>query len=176
MMTKPLNLLPPIDLKPLPEDFKLRDAQSIGIDMVRDAIVKEKHRKIVLQMATGSGKCLGKGTPVLMFNGTIKHVENVIVGDTLMGPDSLPRQVLSVCSGREMLYKVTPTKGDPYIVNESHILSLRTTGARVKHNEAYYEKDDIVNISIKDYFAETANFRHCMKGWRTGVLWDCVRI
>src|SRR5277367_5837034 len=44
---------------------------------------------------SGIGKCLAPGTPVLMFDGTIKNVEDDRVGDLLMGPDSKPRRVLS---------------------------------------------------------------------------------
>jgi replicative DNA helicase len=37
------------------------------------------------------GKCLGRGTLVLMFDGTIKPVEDIAAGDLLMGPDNTPR-------------------------------------------------------------------------------------
>src|ERR1700730_1827818 len=42
---------------------------------------------------TGSGKCLGKHTRVLMYDGSIKNVEDIQPGDLLMGPDSRPRTV-----------------------------------------------------------------------------------
>lgn len=121
------------------------------------------HRRILIQSGTGTGKCLGRGTPVLMHDGRIKPVEAVLPGDLLMGPDSRPRRVLSICSGREMLYRVTPVKGDPYVVNESHILSLKRTGTH-----------EIVNLGVRDWLAATAKFRHCHKGWRTGVDFDPV--
>lgn len=75
----------------------------------------------------GSGKCLGKGTSITMFDGTKKLVENVVVGDKLMGDDSTVRNVLSVCTGTEKLYRIrqhAPGAMD-YVVNESHILSLK---------------------------------------------------
>ena len=53
----------------------------------------------------GVGKCLGKDTPVIMFDGSIKKVQDVIVGDVLMGDDSTPRNVLSTCTGVENLYR-----------------------------------------------------------------------
>ena len=49
---------------------------------------------IALEALAGTGKCLGKGTPVLMANGEIKRVEQIEPGDLLAGPYS-PRQVLS---------------------------------------------------------------------------------
>lgn len=128
---------------------------------------------VFITAPTGSGKCLGRGTPILMFSGEIKPVETVVVGDLLMGPDSKPRTVLSVTSGREDLFRVTPIKGDPYVVNKSHILSLKICkagGERVKGgNGVYYWDEEISNISISDYLISSKTFKHRAKGWRTGV-------
>ena len=52
-------------------------------------------------------------------------VQDIKVGDKIMGDDSKERNILSLARGRETMYKVIPTKGDSYIVNESHILSLK---------------------------------------------------
>ena len=49
----------------------------------------------------GTGKCLGKDTPVMMYNGHIKPVQDVQPGDQLMGPDSQPRTVQVVNQGYE---------------------------------------------------------------------------
>jgi ATP-dependent Lon protease len=73
----------------------------------------------------GVGKCLGKGTPILMFDGSIKKVEDITVNSLIMGDDSTPRTVLSICSGKELMYLVKQDYGDDYRVNESHILSLK---------------------------------------------------
>ena len=51
--------------------------------------------EIILSAAIGAGKCLGKGTKILMYDGTLKNVEDIKVGDRLMGDDSTPRNVLS---------------------------------------------------------------------------------
>jgi len=73
----------------------------------------------------GHGKCLGYNVPIMLFNGRQKMSQDIKTGDLLMGDDSSPRQVLSVCRGRENLYRVKQLYGDDYIVNESHILSLK---------------------------------------------------
>ena len=82
----------------------------------------------VLSAFCGAGKCLAVDTPIIMHDGNIKKVQNIKVGDQLMGDDSTPRNVLSLARGRETMYKITPIKGDSYTVNESHILSLKITG------------------------------------------------
>lgn len=131
-----------------------------------------RHGQIIARVATGGGKCLGKDTPVLMFDGTIKMVQDVVVGDLLMGPDSSPRTVLSTCVGRSPLYRVTPVKGEPYVVNDAHILSLKKTsrGYRGKSRDGEkYPKGEIVNINVEDYLRQNSTFKHTHKGWRTGV-------
>lgn len=112
----------------------------------------------------GNGKCLGRGTLVLMFDGTVKPVESIRTGDQLMGPDSKPRKVLGTTKGRSALYSVNPVKGDPYIVNDVHVLSLKMSMAAAGH-----KKGEIVNIGVQDYLAKSAHFKAKAKGWRTGV-------
>jgi len=102
--------------------------------------------------ATGHGKCLGFGTPVLLYNGRVVSAEQVKVGDKLMGPDSKPRKVLSTCLGRGPLYKITPIKGAAWICNDEHILTLVHT-----------RTGKVIDISIKDWLAANKNFRHLHK-------------
>jgi hypothetical protein len=71
------------------------------------------------------GKCHGIDTPILMYDGEIKMVQDILVGDMVMGDDSKPRLVSSLARGREMLYRVTCQNGDVFTVNESHILCLK---------------------------------------------------
>jgi len=87
--------------------------------------VAEQAEGILVAGAPGMGKCHGKGTPILMYDGSIKKVEDIKNGDLIMGPDSKPRIVLGNAHGYGKLYRVIPVKGDPYIVNEDHILSLK---------------------------------------------------
>lgn len=82
---------------------------------------------ITALFARQMGKCLGEGTKVIMYDGSLKKVEDVKVGDVLMGDDSTPRTVLSTTFGYDKLYKVTPKSDNAkeYVVNSSHILSLK---------------------------------------------------
>ncbi len=74
----------------------------------------------------GLGKSTCKNTPILMYDGTIKMCQDVVVGDVLMGDDSTPRNVLSIASGKEPCYKIVPTKGMEWSCNESHIMTLQS--------------------------------------------------
>lgn len=87
-----------------------------------------------IELITGpmfSEKCLGKGTKILMYDGSSKNVEDVVNGNILMGDDSSPRLVSNICRGRGKLFSVQPKEHSygrsgtkSYIVNENHILSL----------------------------------------------------
>jgi hypothetical protein len=128
-------------------------------EIVQTALTSlDKYNAVVIASSTGTGKCLAKGTPVLMFDGSIKKVEDIQVGEMLLGPDSKPRCVLSLAHGDEEMYRVTPKKGDAYEVNSSHILSLKMTVS-----------GEIVNIPIPEYLEKNKTWRHCAKGYRTGV-------
>lgn len=94
------------------------------IDTLRALIARNELTHLIFYGSPGSGKCLGKGTLVRMYEGGLKKVEDIIVGDLLMGDDSTPRTVLSTCNGMDQLYKVKQERGIDYIVNEPHILSL----------------------------------------------------
>jgi hypothetical protein len=101
----------------------------------------------ILEVPCGRGKCLGKDTPILMYNGSIKMVQDIEVGDELMGDDSTPRKVLTLARGKEMMYKISSKKGPGYIVNESHILSLKYS-SQVNNNTP---KGTIIDMPLTDY-------------------------
>lgn len=67
-----------------------------------------------------AGKCVAKGTRFIMFDGSIKNVEDIVAGDVLMGPDSKPRTVLATTHGIDNMYKVIPENGIEHIVNSKH--------------------------------------------------------
>jgi phage terminase large subunit-like protein len=82
-----------------------------------------------LQLAfRGAGKCFQAGTKILMYDGTVKKVEDVVIGDKLIGPDSNPRTVLNLSNGEDNLYKIIPQQGESWVCNSKHILPLRGCG------------------------------------------------
>lgn len=77
-----------------------------------------------IRLVTAGNGCWAPGTLVRMYDGSLKKVEEVKIGDELLGPDSLPRKVLALASGNEEMYEITPKWGKPYTVNATHILSI----------------------------------------------------
>ena len=116
--------------------------------------------------ATPEG-CHAKGQGILMHNGTVKKVEDIKVGEKLMGPDSKPRTVLRLCRGREQMYKVVPTKGETFVVNENHILSLRMSGSITREG---YKKGEIIDISVEEYLKQSPRFKQDGMQYRSKSL------
>lgn len=135
-------------------------------------IANQRPGAYLVQMATGLGKCFAPGTEILMYDGSVKRVEDIREGELVMGADSTPRMVVGLARGMEPMYQVTPVKGTPYTVNESHILSLKMTGFKGSVSDSIGRKFhgfEVCNISVRDYLKSSKTFKHCAKGWRTAV-------
>lgn len=92
--------------------------------------------------------CLGKGTPIRLYNDDIKEVQNIVVGDVIMGDDDTPRNVKEVIYGKEQMYIVRQgAYGDDYRVNENHILTLKDKIT-----------DTIVDVYVKDYLKDEKRY------------------
>lgn len=86
--------------------------------------------------------CFAKGTEVMMYDGSVKQVEDILLGDKVMGKDGLPREVVQLPKGQETMYKVVQktssrahkseaTREEPfalfnYTCNATHKLVVRT--------------------------------------------------
>ena len=66
--------------------------------------------------------CHAAGTEIIMYDGSLKKVEDIKVGDILMGDDGTPRNVLELHSGVDQMYRIIPKVGEPQVVNSNHIL------------------------------------------------------
>lgn len=96
--------------------------------------------------------CHIAGTQVIMADGKLKNVENVKIGDKLLGPDNTPRKVLELHTGQDMMYKITPVNGDPQIVNSKHLIYTRRGNKYVTITaQEYFEKYQKYN-RVRDYY------------------------
>lgn len=125
-------------------------------DYQQEAIYKAlKNKRGILEAATG---CHAKGTRVVMYDGTLKNVENICIGDILMGPDNNPRIVQKLYRGIQQMYKITPNKGESFVVNEDHILHLIFTNDKCRSATKY--SSDNIDISVKEYLKQHKTFKH----------------
>ena len=111
----------------------------------------------------GKPGCFTKGTGILMYDGTIKNVENVNVGDKIMGDDSTVRNVMETCHNYDEMFEIIPNKGEKYTVNKQHKLVLKSSGFN------RYKKGEIIEITVENYLKESLTFKNRMKIFRTAV-------
>lgn len=122
--------------------------------------------KIVVIGKPGTGKCFAHGTEILMYNGEIKQVQNIVAGDILMGDDSNPRNVLNICVGKESMYKVIQSNGMDYIVNSPHILCLKDVSTN----------NLIKEITVLDYLNLTDLEKLNLKGYKVDVEFEYNKV
>lgn len=105
----------------------------------------------IITLPCGGGKCMAPDTLIRTAAGRAVQIQNVDVGDLIMGDDSRPRRVLSKCWGEAQMYDVVnELTGGKYTVNADHILCLR----RAK------DPSTVVEISVADYLTFAERFPH----------------
>ena len=123
-------------------DFELQPHQAFVKNFMS---FQTPYNSLLLNHGLGTGKCMRKGTPIMLSDGSIELVENIKEGDFLMGDDSKPRRVLSIARGYDKMYDIIPIKGDKYSVNQEHILCLKASGfPKLSRNN--YKKNTNYNI------------------------------
>ncbi len=114
----------------------------------------------------GEGKCYRVGTKVLMVSGITRVIEDVRVGDQLVGPDGLPRTVIDVTRGRGPLYRVTPSRSfakETFDVTANHLLPIRflKTGS----NPGFVP----MSVSVQEYLTWSSTKQRHAAGYKCSV-------
>lgn len=102
-----------------------------------------------------------KNTEILMYNGEIKQIQDINIGDYVMGADFSPLKVNNINNNVNKLYKITHNiHNDYYIIdNNSHItLKYIFSKSINKKNNTYvirwFDKKTLKEISINFKFNE----------------------
>jgi hypothetical protein len=115
-------------------------------------------------VASGHG-CFGLDTMVMLSDGLDVAVQDVRVGDRLMGDDGCSiRNVLELKRGRENMYRFTYMDGTSHVFNESHILCLVATNS--KGNRKSGER---TTVTVRDWLTWGADKKRCHAIYRSGV-------
>jgi len=99
---------------PDPEQINIQFASNRPMRPYQQDIIKtyiDHAKKIgggIISVGCGRGKCLAEGTIIPLFNGTSKPVEDLQIGDQLIGDDGTPRNIISLGSGKSQLYQIAP--------------------------------------------------------------------
>lgn len=95
------------------------------------------------------GKCLIKGTEVIMADGSRKLIEDIKEGDKVLS-NNLINTVYKLHHGFSKGYKIIPTRGQEFIISEGHILTLLRKYS-IKQDGQCINKEELIDISIEDY-------------------------
>ena len=137
----------------------------------RQEIEKTLVSRDIIIITKAARQCFGEGTEILMADGTIKKVEEIVVGDKVMGMNSKPRLVKELHKGIDDLYVVHQNKAIDYVVNSEHILSVRNTiRYKVMINKNPYLYQDVLDIPIKEYMSLSSYKRTALRGFKTDFL------
>lgn len=178
----------------LPQDgIRFKHQELVARFLSPDTLYDE----LYLFHSPGTGKCHAKDTMILMNDGTIRPVQDIQIGDLLMGDDSTPRFVQSLVKGRGNMYEIQlhydgiDKLASKYVVNGDHILVLKalyhpkisdSTIEWFENNTLYarnvnelndselsriYQIPQIVEISVRDYLI--SSFANDLYGYRVGV-------
>jgi Hom_end-associated Hint/SNF2-related domain/LAGLIDADG-like domain len=121
-------------------------------------------------LIAGETGCHAKGTKIMMWDGTTKNVEDIAVGDFVLHWKDGGYRVNVLARGREEMYRIIPTKGEPFVVNVNHILTLVRTngGSQRPESEA---GGQIVDVTVKEWLGWSKAKKHQYKLFRVGVNW-----
>lgn len=147
--------------------YKKLDSYIYGMDKVKEEILSFVCKRIsnptshdhVLALcgSNGVGKCFAKGTLVQMFDKSSKKVEDIQVGDKVMGDDFTQRTVLALGQGTDQMYKVIHLEtGEEYTVNGPHILVLRSRFGG--------SDQDFIEMTVDDYTLLTPSAKSTLVG------------
>lgn len=115
-------------------------------------------------IVVGKPGCFAPGTEILKYDGTIVNVEDVKVGDILMGDNSSPRNVLELCHNFDEMFEVVPVFGEKYTVNKMHKLVLI--------NLKPWNKKEVIEITVEDYLNKPTTWQKQWGVFRNSVEFE----
>lgn len=141
------------------------------------------YKRLLVFHGIGSGKCHAYDTPILMYNGMVKPVQDVQVGDTLMGDDSMPRVVSTLARGIDNMYTIKQSWGVKYTVSSEHVLCLQCE-PKIIGNVKYilnpitfqlqewsedWSQDTVYEITVVNFIKLNTTVQSMLKGYITSV-------
>lgn len=105
----------------------------------------------------------------MMFDGSLRRVEDVLPGELLMGPDSTPRRVLELAGGAGPMVEIRPTKGQPWTVNLDHVLTLVRTPTHPRRPYPSGQGGALVDVTVREWLRWSAHRKHTHKLLRVAV-------
>lgn len=123
--------------------------------LLTEALTKDKSG--LIGAPTRYGKCLCIDTEVLMYDGSLKKVQDIKEGDTLIGPDGEIRTVSGCVVGKEDTYRIKPNKNAAFYCNADHIISILPNRSS--------SPADAVNMTVKEFLKKPVEYKLQARLW-----------
>lgn len=185
---KELYKEPPVDIETFIHDpYFLGSIYSTIIFPLWEKVLKEiypapfckRYNEALLSCAT---RCFGKGTRVRMYDGSVKNIEDITVGEKVMGDDITPRNVLDTVKGYGTLYDIVTDEGLGFTCNDVHNVPIYDENGEYlgrpevnellkypeKYKNVYLKKTDNIN----SYTLHKFTIQNKRLGWYYGFLLD----
>lgn len=117
-----------------------------------------------LMVISGPSGCHRKGQKILMSDGSLKNVEDLRVGDRLVGLNGEYRTILSLVSNEQDMVEIVPKKGESFVVNLDHILSLKNIDRKSK------QYNQIVDVKVSEWLTWSKNRKNMHKLFYSGEI------
>lgn len=102
-------------------------------------------------------ECFAKDTLVIMSDCSRKKIQDIKIGEYVLGINGEPTKVIGTCNGIDDLYKVNQKFGIDYIVNSKHKLYF----------EDRYKEPRFVTMTAPEYLSTPITKRRVLYGIST---------
>lgn len=128
---------------------------SLTMNVATNFIKKLREYARVYCLVGNHDYCFGKGTPILMADGSTKYIQDIQVNDYVFSDDyKTPSLVVSRTAGIGNLYKVKQSEGESYVVSENHVLCLVTRTNNLK-----------IEMTVREYLELNEFKQYCLQGY-----------
>lgn len=121
-----------------------------------------QRRKTILSPTS----CHAADDEIFMADNTVKQIQNVQIGDYVLGADGKKKEVLNLYRGRSELYKLVPLKKrySPITVTGQHILPIKHSSKDYKDElisvDSFQQKSDWYKLSANMYCNNNPNLEY----------------
>ena len=107
--------------------------------------------------------CHAAGDKILMSDGSMTNIENIKLGDYVIGADGNKKEVLRMFHGHCDMYEICPKNNKRSItVTPDHILPIKSSDNK-KNGYTKGNAEKIEFISVRDYIEKSKYYKHCSK-------------
>jgi hypothetical protein len=142
---------------------ELREEQKVVKNEALDIL--NKQGSVIVSSYPGSGKCFVEDTLIMLYDGSVKKVQEIDIGEKLMGYKGVSKTVKSVCSGKEPMYDVILSNNDKFTCNETHILTLQNC-----------KDNSVFTFTVKDYLKLNFNDKKDLKIYKDSISFSSQKV